>query len=292
MPLPQFKNVRRVVIGMIHLEPLPGSPRYGGSMEAITGAALRDAEALVEGGVHGLMMENFGDIPFFPGRVGAETVSAMTAVACAVRGACPQTPLGINVLRNDGLSALSIAAAAGGSFIRVNVLCGARVADQGLLQGIAHDLARLRRSLGADAVRVFADVDVKHSSPLSPRDLKDEVDDTLHRGLADALIVSGAGTGKATDLTKLAAVKQAAGAAERSTPGATHGVTHASTHGASRAAAPVYVGSGVTAQTASELGRHCDGFIVGTAVKRDGKVDRPVDVARVSELVKAAAAGA
>ena len=109
------------------------------------------------------MMENFGDVPFFPGRVPASVVAQMTAMACAVRDEV-KLPLGINVLRNDGVSALAVAQAAGASFIRVNVLCGARVADQGLIQGIAHDLLRERAALGAAEIKIFADVDVKHSA--------------------------------------------------------------------------------------------------------------------------------
>src|SRR6185369_4318340 len=125
------------------------SPLYGGSMEPIRTAMLRDAELLVEGGVHGLMMENFGDTPFFPGRVPAHVVTHMTALAAEVKRRFAQVPLGINVLRNDGLSALAIAHAVGAEYIRVNVLCAARLADQGILHGIAHDLLRLRAQLGA-----------------------------------------------------------------------------------------------------------------------------------------------
>src|SRR5437762_10540190 len=193
-PLMQaWANVSKPVIGMLHLAPLPGSPRYGGSVQTIREALLRDAQLLAEGGVHGLMMENFGDNPFFPGRVPAHVVAQMTALAAEVRRAVPQLPLGINVLRNDGLSALAVADAVGASYIRVNVLCGARIADQGLLQGIAHELLRLRTELAAGSIKIFADVDVKHSAPLAARPIADEVDDTLHRGMADALIVSGAG---------------------------------------------------------------------------------------------------
>src|SRR3954466_6616533 len=125
--LPQWPRSRKVVIGMIHLLPLPGSPRYAGDVKAVREAALRDAAALHEGGVHGLMIENFGDVPFYPSRVPAHVVAAMTVMAAEVRRAVPQVPLGINVLRNDGLSALAVAAAVGASFIRVNVLCGARL---------------------------------------------------------------------------------------------------------------------------------------------------------------------
>src|SRR4029453_4879166 len=129
--------------GMLHLPALPGSPLYGGSLSAIREAMLRDAQLLAAGGVHGLMMENFGDVPFFPGRVPAHVVAHMTAIAADVR-ARVELPLGINVLRNDGLSALAVAHACGAQFIRVNVLCGVRVADQGLLHGIAHELLRER----------------------------------------------------------------------------------------------------------------------------------------------------
>src|SRR5688500_13424041 len=118
--LTRWSNVRRIVIGMVHLLPLPGSPRFSGDVAAIRDAALRDAEALASGGVHGIMMENFGDVPFFPGRVPAAVVAHVTAIAAEIRRAL-DVPLGINVLRNDGQSALAVAHAVGADFIRVNV---------------------------------------------------------------------------------------------------------------------------------------------------------------------------
>jgi uncharacterized protein len=261
MILDAWAKVPKVVIGMLHLPALPGSPLYGGSIASIRESLLRDANALAEGAVHGLMLENFGDVPFFPGRVPAHVVAVMTSLAADVRHALPQLSLGINVLRNDGLSALSIAHAIEAQFIRVNVLCGARVADQGILQGIAHDLLRLRAALKAESIKIFADVDVKHSAPLAERNLADEVDDTLHRGLANALIVSGAGTGKATDPEKVRGVKSAA------------------------KDAPVFLGSGVTPASISQLLPHADGFIVGTYFKKDGISTNPVDPQRVRELI-------
>jgi membrane complex biogenesis BtpA family protein len=262
MLLEAWKNVRKPVIGMLHLAALPGSPLYGGSLSSVRDAVLRDAQLLAEGGVNGLMIENFGDTPFFPGRVPAHVVAHITAIAGEVRRSVPHLPLGINVLRNDGLSALAIAHAVGADYIRVNVLCGARVADQGLLQGIAHDLLRLRAELKAEGIKIFADVDVKHSAPLAERPIADEVDDTLHRGMADALIVSGAGTGKPTDPEKVKLVKAAA------------------------KDAPVFLGSGVTPQTLSALLPHADGFIVGTFFKQDGVASSAVDPQRVRELMK------
>ena len=256
---------RPVVIGMLHVPALPGSPQRGGTLEETRQIVLADARRLVEAGVDGLMLENFGDVPFYPGRVGAETVASLTMLAVLVRGSHPNVPLGINVLRNDGLSAVAIAHAVGAAFVRINVLCGARVTDQGVIEGQAHDVLRLRRHLGAEHVHIFADVDVKHSAPLGGgRSIEVEVDDLVHRALADALIVSGTGTGKATDPRKVAVVKAAAG----------KGV-------------PVFVGSGVTEENLGDLGAYADGFIVGTSVKEAG-VMSPVDTGKARRLVHAA----
>ena len=128
MLLPEWSERRSPVIGMLHAMALPGAPTYGGDLARVRKALLADAEALVAGGVDGLMLENFGDSPFYPDRVPAMTVAALTALATEVRRCFP-VPLGINVLRNDGRSALAVAVACGASFIRVNILCGARVAE-------------------------------------------------------------------------------------------------------------------------------------------------------------------
>jgi membrane complex biogenesis BtpA family protein len=263
MLLPIWSNVRKVVVGMLHLPPLPGSPRHIASVEAsrLRDAVLRDADALADGGVHGMMLENFGDTPFHPGRVLAHTIAHMTVLAAAVRERFPELPLGINVLRNDGVGAIAIASAVGASFIRVNVLCGARLTDQGILQGVAHEVMRERALLGAQQIKVLADVDVKHSVPLASVPLEDEVEDTLHRGLADGLIASGPGTGKATDVAHVQRVKAAAGKA------------------------PVFIGSGASAQTLESYLPHADGFIIGTALKRDGQTANPVDRERVAQVM-------
>src|SRR5687768_15249635 len=130
-------GVDKPLVGMLHAPPLPGSPRYAGSWQSVRDHVLRDAETLVSGGVHGLMLENYGDAPFFPGRAAAHTAACLTALAEQVRSALA-VPLGINVLRNDGCTALEVALAARAQFIRVNILCGARLTDQGIIQGIAH----------------------------------------------------------------------------------------------------------------------------------------------------------
>lgn len=249
------------LIGMLHLLPLPGAPRAA-ALATIRTRLLEDAEALVSGGCHALMMENFGDSPFFPGAVPAHVVAAMTALAQDVRRE-HDVPLGINVLRNDGVSSLGIAQAIGAAFIRVNVLTGARVTDQGVIQGIAHELLRERARLGAEEIKILADVDVKHSAALAPRPLADEIADTFGRGMADAVIVSGSGTGSGVDPIKLQEAKAAAGNR------------------------PVLLGSGVTTETLATLWHHADGFIVGTSLKQSGVSTGPVDKARVKAMVQA-----
>jgi membrane complex biogenesis BtpA family protein len=245
---------------MLHLPALPGAPLSKLKLPEIRDFILRDTETLVNGGVDGLMMENFGDVPFYPGRVPVAVVEQMTEIAADVREKTG-LPLGINVLRNDGLSALAIAHPTGANFIRVNVLAGARVTDQGLIQGIAHNLLRERAALKAENIKIFADVDVKHSAPLAARPLQDEVDDLIERALADAIVVSGAGTGKATEPDKVRRVKKYAGET------------------------PVFIGSGVTPETIKDFDA-ADGFIVGTSLKRDGVAANPVELERVKALMK------
>jgi membrane complex biogenesis protein, BtpA family len=233
-------------------------------MEAAVDRAVSDATALDRGGVDGLVIENFGDVPFYPDDVPKHTVAATTRAATAV-AAATDLPIGINVLRNDAAAAVSVAAAVGAAFVRVNVHAGARVADQGIIEGRAHDTIRLRERLGVD-IGVFADIDVKHSAPLAPTGHSAEsFADTTERGLADAVIASGPGTGEAIDDDALREV-----VAERER----HGLD-----------TPVFVGSGVRPATIADILSVADGVIVGTALKRDAETTAPVDPDRVTDLV-------
>ena len=236
-------------------------------MRDVLEAALRDARSLVEAGFEGLMVENFGDSPFFPDAVPPVTVAAMTRVVSELRASVGErVQVGVNVLRNDARSALSIAASCSADAIRVNVHTGARVTDQGLLAGRAHETLRLRDSLGATGVAIWADVAVKHSAPLgSPRPLAEEVEELVVRGMADAVIVSGSGTGKAVDLAELGRVRRAL-----------------------PEGAYLLVGSGVSHQGVAALLELADGVIVGTSIKEDGVTAAAVDPQRARTLVSAA----
>ena len=255
------RQAPRGLIGMVHLPPLPGSPRWAGSMAAILDRARADATALAEGGVDAVLVENFGDAPFHRDRLPPETVAAL-AVAAAAVAAELSLPLGINALRNDAAAALAVAAAVGASFIRVNVHTGAMVTDQGWIDGRADRTLRERERIAPD-VAILADVLVKHATPPAGLTLARAARDAWERGLADGLIVSGAGTGEATPLADVERVR-------RTLPEAT-----------------LLVGSGVTAETAGALLEAADGAIVGSALERDGVAGGPVDPARVRALVAA-----
>ncbi len=255
----------RGLVGMIHLEPLPGDPRQrpGGDFPFVERRALADAEALATGGVDALLVENFGSQPFIKGGPGARTPPHAVALLGLVGRACRERfglPVGVNCLRNDALAAIGIAAAAGLDFVRVNVHVGAYVTDQGLIEGEAAESLRYRRQIGAEAVAIWADVLVKHAEPLVPCDPSSAVRDTFERGLADAVVVSGSGTGAPVDLARLQVVRAAAG--ER----------------------PVILGSGVTPENARSLCALADAAIVGTWLKVDGHVLAPVDPARVRRM--------
>jgi membrane complex biogenesis BtpA family protein len=232
-------------------------------MREVIARAEDDASALAAAGFDAIMIENFGDSPFFPGRVPHETVAAMTAVVTQIRETVAALPLGINVLRNDGLSALGIAAATGAAFVRINVLVGAMVTDQGVIAGNAHEVARLRTQL-CPQVRVLADVLVKHAQPLGPPPpLEQLVHDTVSRAMADALVVSGDGTGKPVSIERLTAVKTAS-------------------------SVPVYIGSGFGPKNAHALLSVADGAIIGSAIKRTSDPASPVDLKKAKALVAAA----
>ena len=253
-------GVDKPLIGMVHLRPLPGSPSYEGDMSAVIESALRDARALEEGGADALLVENIGDRPFSGGRVGPATVAAMAVVAARVAEET-SLPMGVSVLRNDCFSAMGIAGVVGARFIRCNAYVEVLATDQGIIQPQARRVVAYRRYLGSSTL-IFADVLCKHATPLHEMSVEETVRAAFDRGLADAVIITGRETGRPPRIDDLKAARAAAG--ER----------------------PILVGSGVTAENAKDLLRLADGAIVGTYLKRGGKLREPVDVERVRRLAE------
>ncbi len=250
------------LIGMIHLLPLPGSPRYDGSRQRILERALYDAEILAETGFDAVLIENYGDIPFAKEDAGRHVVAEMALIACRLKER-HGLPFGVQVLRNDAKASIAVAAASGAAFVRINVHTGTMLTDQGIIEGNAHDTLRYRESIGAHDVAILADVHVKHATPLGAESFESALRDTVHRGLADAVIVSGSGTGMKTDP---ALVEKAARLCD----------------------VPIYVGSGADDTSMDELFTRAHGVIVGTSLKEGGVTQAPVDAERCRRFVEAA----
>ena len=251
------------VVGMVHLLPLPGSPGFNGSMDEIMKTAVSDASDLAEAGFPALMIENFGDVPFLADGVPAETISAMTVSVTEVSDATG-LPFGVNVLRNDAVSALGIAAATGAAFIRVNVLTGIMYTDQGPIVGQAAAVLRKRSQL-APGVEIWADVMVKHAAAPAEIDASQAAADTVERGRADAVIVSGSGTGAEPDMHEATVVRAAVPTETR-----------------------VVIGSGANVDNLSRLTGTADSVIVGSSTKVDGDARNRVDPRRASRFIEVA----
>jgi len=259
--LKEIFGVAKPIIGMIHLLPLPGSTRSQLSLPEILDRALKDAGELEEGGVHGAMVENMGDLPFKLSEVEPHTISAMTLIAHEISRRV-RIPLGINVLRNDARAALAIAHSVGAKFIRVNIYSGVMITSHGIAVGQSERLLAYRNFLGAN-VKIFADIWVKHAIPLGNPTLEFLARETAYRELADALIVSGMATGTEPDLEDLVRVKKAV------------------------PDVPVLIGSGVNPENITTFLQHADGAIVGTFFRKDHRLSNPVEKERVIQLMKA-----
>lgn len=259
--LKQIFKTPNPIIGVVHLQPLPTSVRWGGNLKAIIGRAEQEATALASGGVNGIIVENFFDAPFAKDEVDPAVVSAITLVVQRLMNLVT-LPIGVNVLRNDGKSAMAIASCTQAHFIRVNVLNGVMACDQGLIEGQAHQLLRYRRELGSD-VKILADVLVKHGRPLGSPNLTTAVQETIERALADAVIISGWTTGSPPNLEDLELATAAA------------------------AGTPVFIGSGANWENISSLISAVDGVIVSSSLKRHGRIEQPIDPIRVSQFVEA-----
>jgi membrane complex biogenesis BtpA family protein len=254
----------KAAIAVVHLGPLPGSPGFEGDYDLIRDRALSEAEALAADGFDGLIVENYGDIPFHKAGVEAETLEAMTSVVEAVRAAV-NVPVGVNVLRNDYGAALAIAAECKCEFIRVNILVGAYVTPEGLIEGQPGRVLRMRMRYAPD-VAIFADIRVKHAYPLAATSIEEDALDAVERGKADWLIVTGPRTGSPPEPDDLRVVKNTL--AELGAP------------------APVLVGSGISPDNAVEFLKLSDGFIVGSYIRKGGRAGEDLDREKTVEIAR------
>lgn len=256
------------LIGVIHLPGLPGSPsalRKNKStwelIDEIGLRAIKEAQSLTKAGFNALILENFGDAPFFKSNVPPETISSLTLIAAAIRSNV-KVPVGINVLRNDAVSALSIASCTALDFIRVNIINGVSATDQGLVEGCAAELIRKREYLKSN-VLIMADVHVKHAHSFLENTLTTALKDTYSRGGADALIISGLGTGEEIEETTL---KEASDFIKKYK-------------------APVYIGSGANEKNIVRYKKLGFGIIISSALRKGKKAGEPLDASQIKKVI-------
>jgi membrane complex biogenesis BtpA family protein len=257
-------DVKKPIIGVIHLRALPGAPRYRGEpVREIYAAAVRDAKTLAGGGIDGIIVENASDLPFSrPEDIGHETVAALTAACIEVRAAV-DVPIGITCVANGVIPALAVAKAVGARWVRANQWVNAYVANEGLLNGPAPEAMRYRSAIGATDVHIFADVHVKFGAHAitADRSITEQATDAEWFD-SDVLIATGTRTGSPTQPREVEDVKRGTNL-------------------------PVIVGSGLSPEQVPSLLAVADGAIVGQWLKRDGVWWNPVDALRVERLCSA-----
>lgn len=247
------------VIGVVHLKALPGAPLYdGSSVDEIAEIAVEHAKLMVDNGINGLIIENFGD-KMFQKRVGPEVTASLAIIAKAVKNAV-DVPIGLCVLQSDPIAGLAIAKAIGADFIRVPYYVETSIVDAGMMDSIAADTLRYRRYLECDA-KIFADVQIKHSYPLAQRPLEYAAEDCWHRGLADGVIITGRKTGGATKPEDVESVYNAL-------PGI-----------------PLIVGSGVTVENVDAYFGKVGAIIIASSLNVDGEVENEPDGNRVKAFM-------
>ena len=251
------------LIGMVHVGALPGTPMNQTSTELLAVQAAREAKVLADAGFDAIILENMHDRPYVHADHGPEIVATMTRVALEVL-CLVELPIGVQVLCGGNREAIAIAQAVSGSFIRCENFVFSHVADEGLLERAeAGPLLRYRRSIGAEDVRVFADIKKKHASHAITADISlAEAAEAARFFGADGLIVTGTSTGKPTSPADVAEAKRAADL-------------------------PVLIGSGVTPESAAPLLEHANGLIVGSSIKHGGWWENEVDPARCDAMVAA-----
>ncbi|MFA7228888.1 MAG: BtpA/SgcQ family protein [Melioribacteraceae bacterium] len=254
-------GLEKPVIGMIHIDPLPGAPKFSGDVKTIIEKAKKEALLYRKCGIPSIMIENMHDVPYLNKCAGPEVTSIMSVILYEIKKDTG-LPCGIQILAGANMEALASAHAAGADFIRAEGFVFAHIADEGLFNSDAGELLRYRKQIGADNILIFTDIKKKHSSHSITADI--DIIETAKAAqffLSDGVIITGSATGSEPSLAEIKSVKE-------------------------NISIPVLAGSGITDENIGLFREYCDAFIVGSYLKKDGKWHNPVDPERVKSLMK------
>ncbi len=259
----KFQNIftaKKPIIGMVHVQALPGTPGHKMTVREIIKKACDEAQIYLDEGIDAILIENMHDIPYLNKDVGHEISTVMSIIAHEIKQKT-NLPIGMQILAAANKTALAASHAAGIDFIRSEGFVFAHVADEGFMNSDAGNLLRYRRHIGAEDILIFTDIKKKHASHTITQDI--DIKRTAKAAeffLSEGLIVTGKETGIEADLKEVKQVKQAS-------------------------ILPVLVGSGITADNINSYVPHVDGFIVGSYFKKDGNWQNPPDPKRIKHLL-------
>ncbi len=255
-----FKK-EKPIIGMIHVQALPGTPRHKLESSYIIDQALKEAKIYKSAGIDSIMIENMHDIPYIKTGVGHEVSSLMCLIAYLIKQET-KLPVGIQILAGANKEALAVAKASGIDFIRAEGFVFAHTADEGIIEAQAGDLLRYRKQIDADSVAIFTDIKKKHSSHAITQDVS--LLDTAKAArffLSDGVIVTGSHTGEAASVDELKTLKDALDF-------------------------PILVGSGITQDNVSTYFPICDAMIVGSYFKEHGYWENKLNYERIAKFME------
>jgi len=252
----------KFLAAMIAVLPLPGSPLYAGDDQKVLDQALTDVEVYKRAGVDSILFENDHDLPYIQPPLDEKGIALMTKIVKQARQLF-EKPIGIQMLEAANITSLEIAAQADLDYIRVEAFVFAHVGGSGVINGSAGKILRRRKELGAEHIKVFADVKKKHGSHSLTIDL--DIRDEIMQAeffLADGVIVTSQFTGINPDKDDLTKAKRAT-------------------------RLPVLIGSGMTAENIPDYLPLADGFIVGSCFRKDGKFLEALEPERLAAFMHA-----
>jgi membrane complex biogenesis BtpA family protein len=251
---------KKVIIGMVHFPPLPGSPLYDDSrgIKHIIEWVRKDVESLQEGGIDAIMFCNENNRPY---KLESDyiTVAVMGRVIGEIIDEI-KVPFGIDVLW-DPIAAISLAKAVGAFFVR-EIITGVYVSDMGLWNTNVGEVYRYRKLIDANNIAIFFNISAEFAYNLDRRPIEEIAESVVFSSLADVILISGPRTGSAPSIEMIQRVKEKV------------------------KDVPVFVNTGLNSENAKELLSVADGAIVGTSLKRDGITWNPVDKDRVKKLME------
>lgn len=255
-----FKIASKTVIGMVHCLPLPGTAGFDGDFKKILDRAVEDAITLEKAGVDAIIVENMGDTPF-SAKLSIAQIAALSAATMVVKESV-NIPVGVDAAFNDCKASIAIAAITGATFVRIPVFVDTVLFTDGIINPVARECMIYRKQLGADHIKILADVQVKHSHMLLPNiTIEESAKEACGNG-ADAIIVTGSSVGSETPIQMIDRVKSVVNV-------------------------PVLAGSGVNSSNIKEQLNIADGAIIGSSLKKDGVLTNPISYDLVRELVDA-----